>query len=607
MCGIAGIIGNQSEEIKVSEILRKIQHRGPDGLYYWEKENISFGHARLKIIDLSDTANQPMLDETTGNCIVFNGEIYNYVELREMIGNRYHFRTNSDTEVILAAYKIFGINFFTYLRGMFAFALYDNASQKVLLARDRFGIKPLYYRKTKNCFLFASEIKSLLNLTSDKEQINEAMAYDFMADCQLDCTTNTLFKNVSQLLPAHYVWVDNLGQMMTPKEYWNFPEPGSKDFTSSSTNEFLSIFEETINLHLRSDVPIGSFLSGGLDSSSITCFALKSSNKPISTFSGTLPYFHSENSLIDEVLKSDKRFIPHKFLMTGEGYFKEITSVIYHHDEPIMDGSVYSHYKLCELIKQNNIKVVLSGSGGDELFGGYASHIHAQHAKLLHNFKFNQWIVDMREVSRNTSISFKSLLLKSTYENIPVSFRRLFKQMQLRSRIQHIEGVYHPEHFHHRNNDIYLENLINNYKSWTAPPFLHYEDRNAMAFGVEARVPFFDHKLIEYILQFRSEYFIKGQSKSILRESFKGTVPEKILLQKGKYGFPSSIDHSLKNDKYGKELFFDLYKQTPLLKLKETEKLGHDFYKKSGDLSIFWRTFSYILWYNIFFKKGYSE
>lgn len=604
MCGIAGIINQTSNTFQIDKILEKIRHRGPDGLSYWKNDRVSFGHARLRIIDLTDNGNQPMLDESTGNCIVFNGEIYNYLELKKLIGTRYVFKTNSDTEVILAAYRIFGLDFFAHLRGMFSFALYDNDCKKVLLARDRFGIKPLYYRKINDTFLFASEIKALLHLTSAPEQVNESKAYDFLADCQLDCTENTLFKNILQLLPAHYAWVDGDGQMSDSKEYWSFPKPGIAHFTNSSEEDFLSVFTETIGLHLRSDVPVGAFLSGGIDSSSIACFALKSLNKPLSTFSGILPYYHPENVLIDEVLQSDERFIAHKFLMTGEDYFKDIMSVIYHHDEPIMDGSVYSHFKLCEIVRQNNIKVVLSGSGGDELFGGYASHVHAQHAKLLCEFRISDWINDMKQVNRNTNMSFKSLLFKSGYENLPMSFRRYLKQFQLRKRIQHIEGVYHPLHYHYKDSDLYLANVKNYYKSWSAPPFLHYEDRNSMAFGIEARVPFFDHKLIEYVLQFRSEDIVKGQSKSLLRNSFKGLVPEKILQQKGKYGFPSPIDHALKNDQYGRELFFDLYRQTPLLKRKETEKLGKDFYENSGNISIFWRTFSYILWYNIFFKGG---
>lgn len=605
MCGIAGIIGQQDNKSSIENILEKIAHRGPDGLYFWKNDSISFGHARLKIIDLSDRGNQPMVDESTGNCIVFNGEIYNYIELKKLIGKKFVFKTDSDTEIILAAYKIYGIDFLNLLRGMFSFALYDNSLKKVLIARDRFGIKPFYYRKINDAFIFASEIKALLNLNSHAEAVNGSKAFDFLADCHLDCEHETLFKDIFQLLPAHYSWVNSKGEMHDGKEYWSFPKPGTRHFTKSSMDEFISIFRETIGLHLRSDVPVGTFLSGGIDSSSIACFALKGLNKPLSTFSGTLPYYHPENVLIDEVLQSDQRFIPHKFLMTGEDYFKDIISVIYHHDEPIMDGSVYSHYKLCQIVKNNNIKVILSGSGGDELFGGYASHVHAQHGKLLSTFRFNDWIGDMKEVQRNSSMSFKSLMIKSGYENLPVKLRRYLKRIQLSKRIQHIEGVYNPQHYYYKDKDLYLANVKNNYKSWSAPPFLHYEDRNSMAFGLEARVPFFDHKLVEFVLQFRSEDIIQGQSKSILRKSFKGIVPEKILQQKGKYGFPSPIDHALKKDQYGRELFFDLYKQTPLLKKKETEKLGIDFYEEEGDISIFWRTFSYILWYNIFFKGGF--
>ncbi|MEO8413545.1 MAG: asparagine synthase (glutamine-hydrolyzing) [Ginsengibacter sp.] len=603
MCGIAGIIGNNQPGFSIEKMLERISYRGPNGLFYWKNKNGAFGHARLSIIDLSSDANQPMTDDTTGNTIIFNGEIYNYIEIKKAIGSRYEFKTNSDTEVILAAYKIYGQDFLTHLRGMFSFALFDNTTNKVLVVRDRFGIKPFYYRKINGTFLFASEIKALLKINNEPEEINENKAYDFIADCQLDCDDETMFGNIFQLLPAHCMWVSMDGSTSSPKEYWCFPEPGVKHFDASSGNEFVSIFNDTVRLHLRSDVPVGCFLSGGIDSSSVACFAAENMGESmLHTFSAVLPYFHPENVLIDDVLKKSNRFIPHKFLLDGDNYFDDIFSVIYHHDEPIMDGSMYAHYKLCSLARDHGIKVLLSGSGGDELFGGYASHIHAYHAKLLSQLRLVSWINAVKKVRKHSAIGYKALFSKSVYETLPVGVRRAFKHRQLQKRINHVSSSYALKHYYHTGDDAFSSNMINSYKSWTAPPFLHYEDRNCMAFGVEARVPFFDHELVEFVLQFRADDIVQGKSKSILRNSFRGRVPQEVLDQKGKYGFPSPIDHALRNDNYGKEIFFDLYKETPLLKQQETEKLARDFYEKSGDVSIFWRTFSYILWYHIFFK-----
>lgn len=602
MCGIAGIIGENETNVLVETILQRISYRGPDGLFYKKTGRVAFGHARLSIIDLNVRANQPMLDESTGNMIIFNGEIYNYVELKKEIGSRYQFKTNSDTEVLLAAYHVFGIQFFSHLRGMFALAIYDPKKNKVLLARDRVGIKPLYYRKIGQNVFFASEIKAIINLDGQSENINKLKAYEFLANRQLDTDEHTFFEGIYQLPPAHYLWVDTNGNMEGSKPFWDFPQTGNRKLNKQSEKEFVEVFNETISMHLRSDVELGSFLSGGIDSSSITCFALRNMQQPnLHTFSAIVPYYHSENSLIKDVAHFNNKIIPHEFLLDGAGFFDDIEKVIYHHDEPILDGSMYAHYKLCQLAKKNKIKVLLSGAGGDELFGGYGSHINSYHSTLLANLKLKKYLQEVKSVAENSSNSRKSLVLKSLYENLPFALKRKLKNLQLQKRNAHLEIQPEIKHFYYEHSDRYYANLMNNYKSWTVPPYLHYEDRNSMAFGIEIRVPFYDHKLMEFVFQFDPDQIINGASKSVLRKSFKGIVPDKVLTQKSKFGFPSPIDHALATDKKGREMFFDLFKTTPFLKLNETEKIGIDFYKGKGELTTFWRLLSYILWYHIFF------
>lgn len=604
MCGIAGIIGANEINVDIESILQKIHYRGPDGLFYEKRDRIAFGHARLSIIDLSESANQPMLDESTGNLIIFNGEIYNYLELKKEIGTRYHFKTNSDTEVLLAAYHVFGINFFSLLRGMFAFALFDHKKKKVLLARDRVGIKPLYYRKLNQTVFFASEIKAIINLQGKKEELNQLKVYEFLADRQLDTDQHTFFEEVYQLPPAHYLWIDTDGNAEEPKAYWDFPETGKRKLDKNAEEEFVAQFDETISLHLRSDVEIGSFLSGGIDSSSVTCFALRNITQPnLHTFSAVLPYYHEENALIKDVINDNPKIIPSSFLLDGTDFFKDIEEVIFHHDEPILDGSMYAHYKLCALAKENNIKVLLSGAGGDELFGGYSSHINAYHSTLIANLKIKKYLQEIKSVSRNSSNTAASLVIKSLYENFPFSIKRKLKNLQLRRKSRHLEVHPNIQHFQFDGTDRYYANLMNYYKSWTVPPYLHYEDRNSMAFGIEIRVPFYDHRLMEFVFQFSPDQVINGASKSVMRKSFRGIVPDKILNQKGKFGFPSPIDHALATDKKGKEMFFDLFRNTPFLRQKETEQLGIDFYNGKGELTTYWRVLSYILWYHIFFKS----
>jgi len=604
MCGIAGIVGKSKVGIEIRSVLNKIKHRGPDGLFYWENDTIALGHARLSIIDLSSMANQPMTDPASGNVIIFNGEIYNYKEIKRDIGSRYQFVTNSDTETILAAYKVYGHNFLNKLQGMFAFALFDKAKNKLLIARDRVGIKPFYYRKLNGAFIFASEIKAIINLDQKAETINELKAYEFLANRQLDTNEDTFFNGVRQFPAGHFGWIDIEGNLEEIKTYWNFNEQGTEKFDERAKKEFIELFDDTIRLHLRSDVEVGAFVSGGIDSSSVACFALRNmEQKNLHTFSGVLPYHHPENALIDDVVLSNNRIIPHKFMLDGNDFFEDIQDVIFHHDEPILDGSMYAHYKLCEFASKEGIKVLLSGSGGDELFGGYGSYINSHLAGMLISGRMKKYFSGIRNIATNSDYNYKNLLIKSLYETLPLKLRKGLKNRQLRNRNTHLERTPYIEHYHYNHSDPYYANLLNNYKSWTVPPYLHYEDRNSMAFGVEIRVPFYDHRLINFILQFSTDEIITKNSKSILRNSFRGIVPDSILSQKGKYGFPSPIDHALITNKKGKEYFFDLLEQTPLLKRKETAQVGIDFYKGKDNLTTYWRLLSYMLWYDIFFKQ----
>jgi asparagine synthase (glutamine-hydrolysing) len=349
---------------------------------------------------------------------------------------------------------------------------------------------------------------------------------------------------------------------------------------------------------------VGSFLSGGLDSSSITCFALRNmKQEKLDTFSGILPYHNAENALIDDVIAKSNAIQPHKFLLDGKDFFEDIQDVIYHHDEPILDGSMYAHYKLCEMAKAKGVKVLLSGSGGDELFGGYEAHINAHHSTLLAGLKFKSYIKDIRRIANNSNHTYRALIFKSLYECVPFNIRRSLKNIQIQSRNKHLVIYPSIKHYHFEHANSYYANSLNYYKSWSVPPYLHYEDRNSMAFGIETRVPFYDHQLIDFIFQFAPDEIINGNSKSILRKSFKDIVPGKVLSQKGKYGFPSPIDHTLKTNLKGRELFFDLYKNTPFLKPKETAQVGIDFYNGKGSLTTYWRLLSYILWYDLFFTR----
>lgn len=604
MCGIAGTCG--IVDVSCDHILQRISHRGPDGLKRWNTNEFSLGHGRLSIIDLSHKADQPMTDPATGNVIAYNGEIYNYLELKKELSD-YNFLTASDTEVILAAYNKWGVACLNKLRGMFAIALFDKRKNALLIARDRMGIKPFYYRKTTGGFAFCSEIKGLVDRGIKQDSMNEFKAAEFLCARQLDCNEETMFSDIFQLQPASYAWVDQKGMMSSPVQYWEFPKHGNKIYKEEQHGpELVSLFQECINIHLRSDVPIGAFVSGGLDSSSVAAFVLNDNSiDKLHTFSAILPVRNEENKLIDLMLGHEKVH-KHEFYLDGQHFYDEVGDVIYHNDEPIQDGSMYSHYKLCEIASSAGVKVLLSGAGGDELFGGYNSHIYAYLGSILKRAQLIKYIRKVKAIAANTSYPASDLIKKSFQETLPFRLRRKYKHHYFSSLSAHTHLEKFADqlpYFYYTDNDPWTANYLNNYKSWSVPPYLHYEDRNSMAFGVEIRVPFFDHKLIEYISGFHPDSLINGRSKSMLRQSFKGIVPEKILSQKAKFGFPSPIDVLLRNKEKTSPVFNQAVSDIPFYDGDKTRKLATDFFNNQADIGLFWRTMSLAIWYKKFFSN----
>ncbi|HUR30987.1 MAG TPA: asparagine synthase (glutamine-hydrolyzing) [Saprospiraceae bacterium] len=605
MCGIVGICGDIN--IRIQDLLDKIKHRGPDDRGEWKYQDFALGFARLSIIDLSPTANQPMKDNETENVIVFNGEIYNYRELREELMTFHNFKTQSDTEVILAAYKKWGPECLKKLRGMFSLALFDKSKNLMLAARDRIGIKPFYYRTFPYGTIFSSEIKSLVSVEKIENDVNTLKAAEFLCARQLDCNHETLFRDVYQLQPGTYVWIDHKGRMSAPLQYWDFPSHGNINFSiNKHGKEFTELFEESINLHLRSDVPVGAFVSGGLDSSSIASFVLSSRDvDELHTFSAVLPVQNEENKLIS-LITDHPKVHKHEFYLDGQGFFDEIEKVVYHNDEPIQDGSMYSHFKLCEIASAHGVKVLLSGSGGDELLGGYASHVFSSLATTLKELNIPKYLRRISTISSNSSYTRNALLRKSFQEILPFKLRRKYKHNYFQKVASHTTFttiVDDLPFYYYTDPDPWTANYINNYKSWSVPPYLHYEDRNSMAFGVEVRVPFYDHLLIEYIARFHPDSLIDGRSKSILRESFKNRVPDKILNQKAKLGFPSPVDSLLRKKELIAPLFAAYTKDVPFLIPEKTKKLSEDFFENKVDIGVFWRTLSLAIWYKKFFNS----
>jgi asparagine synthase (glutamine-hydrolysing) len=613
MCGIAGIIAAQIESVAINNMLGAMAHRGPDGSGVWNNEYCSLGHLRLSIIDLTENGSQPMHCKQSNNVIVFNGEIYNYIELRKELQEGYSFSTDSDTEVILAAYLKWGESFLCKLRGMFALALYDSKKRDFIIARDRVGIKPLYYNSTDSQFVFASEIKSILAAIPHLKEINYKSVLRFQTFRHLDTDSNTFFKDIRQLEPGSFMRVGQMGQIKKHENYWQFPdECGMKSFDENAESEFKEKLIETVRIHLRSDVKVGSFLSGGLDSTTLAFIADKefSEKDEFELFSYLLSKQQTEENALIPSLQLQLKGISNNLYNEGENFFDIIDKVIFHHDEPLPDASMFIHFELCRLAKQRKVKVLLSGSGGDELLGGYQNATYSLFGKWLSNFQVGNYAKGIKEFQTSRYESRSNIILKSVQEILPFRWRELQKQSQLKEKSKYwstnidFSGI---QFYYNHNNDPWIANYLNCYKSWTAPPYLHYEDRNSMAFGIEIRVPFYDHELIELTAKYNPADLISGISKNVLRKSMKGIVPAEVLQEKSKHGFPAPLSIYTKyNIKKSREYYLDNVKTVPFYDYKKLETLCENFLLKdrSEFLDDFWRTLSISIWYNKFFNAG---
>ena len=386
MCGIAGIISADSAEINNDSLKRMtdaLAHRGPDGDGHWISTNnkVGLGHRRLSIIDLSNEADQPM-HYMNRYSIVFNGEIYNYIELRStLLKNGYSFSTSSDTEVLIAYYDWKKKDCLKDLDGMFAFAIYDNKENKLFCARDRFGEKPFYYHYKKDKgFYFASEMKALWAFGVEK-QVNESFIYNYISNGNIVDPlqpTHTFYKNIVNLQPASYLEVDINNLQVEINKYWDIDIGHRSELKSLDDiqSQFYALLEESINRRLRSDVPVGSSLSGGLDSSLIVCMINKLNDGKINqnTFSARFPDFKKDEGKYMDMVINKTNVSPHFVFPDPAGFIYNIEKLFYHQEEPFGSASIYAQYCVMQLAKEKNVTVLLDGQGADEILAGYHAY-----------------------------------------------------------------------------------------------------------------------------------------------------------------------------------------------------------------------------------------
>lgn len=507
---------------------------------------------RLAILDLSPAGHLPMSTEDRSLWLAYNGQVYNFVELREELQELgYRFFSNGDSEVILKAYQAWGTDCFRRFNGMWAMAIWDVQAKKLVLSRDHFGIKPLYYWRTENIFAFASEIKCLLELGAPRD-VNEGLVYDYLNLGLLDHTNETFFAHIQKLPPAHFLEINRTNQIKIER-FWDFevsPELHSEK-TGKYAEQFKEIFIDSVRLRLRSDVPIGSCLSGGLDSSAIVTVANNlmfptercDVHARQKTFSSCFddPRF-DEREYIQEVLQATQAEANYIFPQPDE-FLAELDDLLWHQEEPFRSSSIYAQWCVMRRARERGIIVMLDGQGGDELLCGYRKFYIFYLMELLKRCQIGRLLSE--------GLGFLgSLEILGT-----LNIRHGLRYFALGRHIQGMQSIFLPEfqkRFAHRIWDVgYNGGLSQRIKTditqFSLPVLLRYEDKNSMAHSVEARLPFLDYRLVETVATFPIDQKMRrGWTKYVMRQALKDILPEKIRLRKSKLGFVTPEDEWFK-------------------------------------------------------------
>lgn len=545
MCGIAGIINFDSTPVKnetVVEMLGKIRHRGPDDEAVFLQDNVGLGFVRLSIIDLTSAGKQPMQSSDGRYVLVFNGEIYNYVELREELEKEgFNFKTKTDTEVLLNSYIKWGEDCLNRFNGMWAFAIYDLHTRRIFAARDRFGVKPFYYYHSKEQFVFCSEIPPLLSFLAGKPKPDNNAIFNYLVFNRTDQDENTFFESIKKLQHGNCLFIEN-GHLSISKWYI-LKEKIKKENGFKSGAEFGAYLEDAIRIRLRSDVPIGVCLSGGLDSSSIVSVLINRLQfKQLNTFSAV--YEKGVYGDETEFINIYKDIVPnmHYTSPSAESLVEDLKDFVCTHAEPIPSTSPYAQYKVMQLAK-GNVVVTIDGQGADEHLAGYHYFFGFYFKDLLVHFK---WLSLMKEIYYYLKIHKSFYGIKTfLYFLLPKKIKTLGRLNT--NRFLRNEFVQKCKGNDSVSGTIYasdsLEEALLDHFEYKLEHLLKWEDRNSMRFSLEARVPFLDYRLVEKSLSTAADKKIRnGVTKFILREAMKDVLPEKIRRRQDKIGFGTPED-----------------------------------------------------------------
>ncbi|GEO09903.1 asparagine synthase (glutamine-hydrolyzing) [Segetibacter aerophilus] len=600
MCGISGIINKSNKAVdyeRIKNINDLVSHRGPNGEGFFLAENIAFGHRRLSIIDLSDAGKQPMTYNERYT-ITFNGEIYNYIEIREqleLLG--YIFTSHTDTEVILAAWDKWKEDCFTMFNGMWSFAIYDKIERTVICCRDRFGVKPFYYVNNDEYFVFGSEIKQCLPFLKANE-VNLPILIDYLALNITDHSTETFFKNVLTLKGGHYLKYSLVNNEYLIKQFYCISI--NNDLSNIKYNEasaqFKKEFERSINWRLRSDVTVGTCLSGGLDSSFIAAVAAKKHYSVTNTSFKAITAEAIDDEVNEvnyaKIVSTTANLDLHVTKPSSDDFWSEIDNIIRLHEEPFGGPSIAMQYFVMKEAKYAGITVLLDGQGGDETLLGYPRYVAAmmKGKGLLGKIKI------LRSASSNYNTSIKDLFRIYFYFTSSLVRKRRIKLKYKNIKAEYLKCA----------NWSFIDQLaakfanINDLQKFEItvsqiPQLLKWEDKNSMYYSIETRLPFLDWQLLEFNLSLPPQHKIKeGWSKYLIRENMQGLLPEEIAWRRKKLGFNAPIRSWLQK----KEEMLTYIKKSEIANaIMDVNQL------KIQDTNYLWRTYNLAKWGEFFNVK----
>jgi asparagine synthase (glutamine-hydrolysing) len=612
MCGICGFYGFEDKNV-LKRMVKALAHRGPDDTGFYSDGNVSLGHTRLSIIDLSKKGRQPMSNEDGTIWITYNGETYNFKDLRKILEKNHDFHSNTDTEVLIHAYEEYGINFIKKLRGMFAFALYDSENKKLILARDPIGKKPLYYYWDGNIFVFASEIKAILE-TGIRREIDMDGLCAYLAH-QYTIGRNTMFKGIKKVLGGEVLTFDIKKKEIEIKRYWDIKE----DIIDASEEYFIeklrSLLEESAKLRTIADVPIGAFLSGGIDSTSVVALTKPNVDYDFHTFSMGFGELFSELDYA-RIAAEHLDTVHHEIIIGPNEIIKELEKIAWHYDEPLGDAAIIANYFLAKEAKKY-VKVVIAGEAGDELFGGY--DYYKIFLKAYYYFM-------LPKIIRTGIKGIVSLLLSReglfktkwqyylnffAQKNFNMSFLNMLKSAMTDKELKWLSSgnlkfnedliILPNSNVNHPLNKM----LVLDCKNKLPEKYLMKADKATMANAVEERLPLMDKNIVEFAFSIPPKFKIKnGDEKHILKMAVTDLVPREIFKRK-KMGFGVPYRHWVKNEM--KELVEQKLSEGELIKKifagEKIRKLVNNYKTSTWDhpATLVWNLFALELWYDQYF------